>query len=350
MQLNDLPLVVKVFGRVDGPDLNLKFLSGGVSHEVSYPLPSSSPVGRRADPGAEAAADLRRPQVADSKCSACSGRPADSLDLVQAEVVAEEIDLARWQMTRAKRIEYRNLSAAGVASEHTLRAVVWVADDGTVLRQDVYLVNTKLRFERRTDPKHDPAWPANCWTWTSSPRSPRHAIDRDDRIRPGPPVVRRQSGGRSLNLRVAAGELYSLLGPQRRRQNDHHQIAGRSAAARSRGRSASAATTSSRRPRLAASLTGYVPDQPFLYDKLTGREFLQFVAQMHGLDARSADRSIDREIERFELARVCRRAHRALFARHEAADGVCLGDAQFAARCWCSTSRWSASIRTAFDW
>ena len=27
----------------------------------------------------------------------------------------------------------------------------------------------------------------------------------------------------------------------------------------------------------------YVPDQPYLYEKLTGREFLQFVASMYGL-------------------------------------------------------------------
>ncbi|MGD9635780.1 MAG: ABC transporter ATP-binding protein, partial [Pirellulales bacterium] len=55
-------------------------------------------------------------------------------------------------------------------------------------------------------------------------------------------------------------------------------------------------------PRLAASLVGYVPDQPYLYEKLTGREFLQFVAAMHGLDATHTSRVIDREIERFELA------------------------------------------------
>jgi len=78
--------------------------------------------------------------------------PGDALDLLQAEVVAEEKIVYDGQSTRAKRIEYRNLSAAGVASEHTLRAVVWVADDGTVLRQDVFLMNTRLQFTRRTDP------------------------------------------------------------------------------------------------------------------------------------------------------------------------------------------------------
>src|ERR1700722_8054949 len=33
----------------------------------------------------------------------------------------------------------------------------------------------------------------------------------------------------------------------------------------------------------ARQLLSYVPDQPFLYEKLTGREFLQFIADMYGL-------------------------------------------------------------------
>jgi len=41
----------------------------------------------------------------------------------------------------------------------------------------------------------------------------------------------------------------------------------------------------------AKSLLSYVPDQPFLYEKLTGREFLEFVAAMYGLeDALAAER------------------------------------------------------------
>jgi ABC-2 type transport system ATP-binding protein len=38
-----------------------------------------------------------------------------------------------------------------------------------------------------------------------------------------------------------------------------------------------------------------------LYDKLSGREILQFVARMYGMDARQASSAIDREVARFEL-------------------------------------------------
>jgi ABC-2 type transport system ATP-binding protein len=55
-------------------------------------------------------------------------------------------------------------------------------------------------------------------------------------------------------------------------------------------------------PRETSRLLGYVPDEPYLYEKLTGREFLQFVAEMYGLDRAQVAGRIARETERFELA------------------------------------------------
>jgi ABC-2 type transport system ATP-binding protein len=47
-------------------------------------------------------------------------------------------------------------------------------------------------------------------------------------------------------------------------------------------------------------IMGYLPEDPFLYNKLTGREFLQFVADMHGIQRR--DDRIDRFLELMELS------------------------------------------------
>lgn len=47
---------------------------------------------------------------------------------------------------------------------------------------------------------------------------------------------------------------------------------------------------------------GFVPDQPELYDKLSGREFLRFVAEVHGLSRGASEAAIERMIQRFELA------------------------------------------------
>ncbi|MFM7035375.1 MAG: ABC transporter ATP-binding protein [Planctomycetia bacterium] len=46
---------------------------------------------------------------------------------------------------------------------------------------------------------------------------------------------------------------------------------------------------------------GYVPDEPWLYDKLTGREFLWFIADMFGLPKPIATRRIEEEVDRFEI-------------------------------------------------
>ena len=47
---------------------------------------------------------------------------------------------------------------------------------------------------------------------------------------------------------------------------------------------------------------GYVPDQPYLYDKLTGRETLRFVADMYGLTPSEAESSVEEQIAAFDLA------------------------------------------------
>ena len=65
--------------------------------------------------------------------------------------------------------------------------------------------------------------------------------------------------------------------------------------------SASAASTCAREGGRARELLSYVPDQPFLYEKLTGREFLQFIADMYGLPRDHGRRRIAEMIEQFEL-------------------------------------------------
>ncbi|MGB5874908.1 MAG: ABC transporter ATP-binding protein [Bacteroidota bacterium] len=46
---------------------------------------------------------------------------------------------------------------------------------------------------------------------------------------------------------------------------------------------------------------GYVPDQPYLYDKLSGREFLYFVGGLFGIPTKGVRQKIDQCIETFEL-------------------------------------------------
>ena len=51
----------------------------------------------------------------------------------------------------------------------------------------------------------------------------------------------------------------------------------------------------------ARRLISYVPDQPFLYEKLTGREFLQFSCDLYGLTPTESAQQIERVTELFHL-------------------------------------------------
>jgi ABC-2 type transport system ATP-binding protein len=57
-----------------------------------------------------------------------------------------------------------------------------------------------------------------------------------------------------------------------------------------------------RQHRRANLRVGYVPDQPHLYDKLSGRETLEFIAQMYGLSQAEVEKNVAQQIATFELA------------------------------------------------
>jgi ABC-2 type transport system ATP-binding protein len=54
-------------------------------------------------------------------------------------------------------------------------------------------------------------------------------------------------------------------------------------------------------PMAAKRKLGYIPDRPFVYDKLTGAEFMRFVAALYGETGPALERRIDELLELFEL-------------------------------------------------
>jgi len=103
-----------------------------------------------------------------------------------------------------------------------------------------------------------------------------------------------------LSLAIPRGELFALLGPNG---------AGKTTSIKmlvgllhpSRGSIRICGHDVVADPRAAHLHVGYVPDEPCLYDKLTGREFLWFIADMFGMSRHVARSRIDREIDCFEL-------------------------------------------------
>ncbi|HZZ73643.1 MAG TPA: ABC transporter ATP-binding protein [Pirellulales bacterium] len=103
-----------------------------------------------------------------------------------------------------------------------------------------------------------------------------------------------------LTLSVRPGEIFAFLGPNGAGKTTTIKmmvglLRPSGGTIRIRGHDVAAETQA------ANSLVGYVPDEPFLYDKLSGREFLQFLADMYGLSREHAKQNIEREIEYFQL-------------------------------------------------
>lgn len=54
-------------------------------------------------------------------------------------------------------------------------------------------------------------------------------------------------------------------------------------------------------PVAAKGKMGYIPDRPFVYDKLTGAEFLRFVAALYGQEGEGVEQRMDELLDLFEL-------------------------------------------------
>ena len=56
-----------------------------------------------------------------------------------------------------------------------------------------------------------------------------------------------------------------------------------------------------KQPLQAKRVIGFIPDKPFIYEKLTGREFLQFVAGLYEVNGNEVETRIAQLLEMFEL-------------------------------------------------
>jgi ABC-2 type transport system ATP-binding protein len=105
---------------------------------------------------------------------------------------------------------------------------------------------------------------------------------------------------KGLDLEIRAGELFGLLGPNGAgKTTTMRMIAG--ILAPTSGTITIAGVDVMRRPVLAKATLGFIPDRPFVYDKLTGAEFLRFTAALFGQDGKEVERRIDELLELFDL-------------------------------------------------
>ncbi len=104
-----------------------------------------------------------------------------------------------------------------------------------------------------------------------------------------------------VTLAVPRGALYGFLGPNGAgKTTTLRMIAGilRPTA----GRVLIGGDDVVQQPLLAKQRLGFIPDRPFVYDKLTGAEFLRFVAGLYGQEGMVVEKRVDELLDVFELA------------------------------------------------
>lgn len=105
---------------------------------------------------------------------------------------------------------------------------------------------------------------------------------------------------RNLTLAVRAGEVFTFLGPNGAgKTTSIKMLAGLLRA--DRGTIRIDGLNIDHRGVAARARIAYVPDHPFVYEKLTGREFIGFVGRMHGLTQTELREAMDYWIHRFDM-------------------------------------------------
>ncbi len=104
-----------------------------------------------------------------------------------------------------------------------------------------------------------------------------------------------------LTLRVPAGEVFGFIGPNGAGKTTTLRIMG-GVLAPSAGTVTVAGIRMDRHPESAKRHIGFIPDRPYLYEKLTGMEFLRFTARLYGVDEDAFFRRAETELARFSLA------------------------------------------------
>ncbi len=103
-----------------------------------------------------------------------------------------------------------------------------------------------------------------------------------------------------LTLSVPAGELFGFLGPNGAGKTTTIKLLMGLLKPTS-GRIAIGGIDIRKDPVRAKALVGYIPDRPFIYEKLTGREYLEFIADLYSMDKDTAALRADKFLEFFDL-------------------------------------------------
>ncbi|MGL4512788.1 MAG: hypothetical protein ACRCT8_06830 [Lacipirellulaceae bacterium] len=148
--LNDLESHVYIHGRVEKDTVRLRLRTGTYSKEIEQPWPADARLANELTPESKLLGVFPGQRWRKEVYSPF-GSPTNPLEMIEAHVVDELRITHEKKQVLVKKIEYRAVEPTGKAAGKRLRGTLYVADDGRVIRQEVFLLGSKLEFERLSD-------------------------------------------------------------------------------------------------------------------------------------------------------------------------------------------------------
>jgi len=105
---------------------------------------------------------------------------------------------------------------------------------------------------------------------------------------------------KDLNLSVKKGEIFGFIGPNGAGKTTTIKIMG-GILEPTHGTVTIAGISMQEKPEKAKSKIGFIPDRPYLYEKLTGMEFLRFTADLYGVSEGAFQATAFKILKNFSL-------------------------------------------------
>ena len=147
IEVNQLEFPIRVIGTVAGRNLKLRLRAGEISQSLEKPWPAEGVLAHELLPETKLMGiyvGMRWQREVFSPFSAST----EPLEMLEA-VVVEDVKLEYGdEVVLARKVEYSVPERTGASEEDRLRARMWIAEDGRVLKQETYLLGSRLTFIR----------------------------------------------------------------------------------------------------------------------------------------------------------------------------------------------------------
>lgn len=146
--INNIASILSLKGEMHGSFLELEVTFGDMIYKPKVPIPDRGALSEALFPDAKLPYMYVGRQWHEEVYNPFRS-PSSPVETIDAEVTGIESIEFSGKTERVMRVEFRGPPGPGIPEDSRLQAEAWVrGEDGTVLRQDVLLANSRLRFDR----------------------------------------------------------------------------------------------------------------------------------------------------------------------------------------------------------